>query len=212
MIFEMNVLAIGAHYDDIELGCAGSLIKHVQNNDKVTIFVATDSSYSTPANQPVREKTEAKAEGETAAAIIGANLIGFNLNTFHVFFNEELTAAILNQVETLKLDTIYAPWVHDIHRDHQNTGKAAMMAGRHVPRFLMYQPNWYNSNQTFKKQIFKDISDVFEQKLAAVNAHKSEITRTGNKWIDYVTHTNRLDGLKVGVEYAESFEVVRYRL
>jgi len=206
----MNVLAIGAHYDDIELGCAGALIKHVQNNDKVTIFVATDSSYATPDNRLVREKTKAAAEGDAAAIIIGADLVRFNLETFQVFFNEELTAGILHQVETLKIDTIYAPWIHDIHRDHQNAGKAAMMAGRHVPRFLMYQPNWYNSDQTFKKQIFKDISDVFQLKLKAVNAHKSEIKRTGNKWIDYVTHTNRLDGLKVGVEYAESFEVIRY--
>ncbi|NWH04942.1 PIG-L deacetylase family protein [Desulfobacter latus] len=206
----MNVLAIGAHYDDIELGCAGTLIKHVQNNDKVTIFVITDSSYASPTHQSIRGKAEASAEGEAAAAIIGADLIGFNLKTFHVFYDENLTSSILTQIERLNIDTIYAPWVHDVHRDHKNACRAAIMAGKHVPRFLMYQANWYNSEHTFKKQAFKDISDVFEQKIKALESHKSEFHRTGNKWLDYITTNNRLDGLKIGVKYAESFEVIRY--
>ena len=194
----MNVLAIGAHYDDIELGCAGTLMKHVQNNDKVTIFVITDSSYASPTNQPIREKAEASAEGKAAAAIIGADLICFNLRTFHVFYDESLTSSILHQIERLNIDTIYAPWVHDVHRDHKNACRAAIMAGKHVPRFLMYQANWYNSEHTFKKQVFKDISDVFGQKIKALEAHKSELHRTGNKWLDYITTNNRLDGLKIG--------------
>ena len=40
----MNVLAVGAHYDDIELGCSGTLIKHVQAGDRVTLLVITDSA------------------------------------------------------------------------------------------------------------------------------------------------------------------------
>ena len=41
----MNVLAIGAHFDDIELGCGGSVAAHVQNNDSVFAYVATKSGY-----------------------------------------------------------------------------------------------------------------------------------------------------------------------
>lgn len=43
----MNVLAIGAHFDDVELGCGGSLARHIANNDTVYIYVATDSAYGT---------------------------------------------------------------------------------------------------------------------------------------------------------------------
>lgn len=208
----MNVLAIGAHYDDIELGCSGSLIKHVQNNDNVTMFVITDSAYSSPLNQPIRGKSTAQQEGETAAAIIGAELVNFNLKVFHVYFDEGLTSSIVKQIERLDIDTIYAPWVNDVHRDHQNAGKAALMAGKHIPRYLMYQSNWYNSESVFQKHFFSDISSVFNRKLDAIKAHTSEIERTENKWLEYVESKNRLDGLKIGVEYAESFEVVRYLL
>lgn len=208
----MNILAIGAHFDDIELGCSGTLIKHKKNGEKVIICVVTDSSYSSPTLGEVRKKEDADKEGEKACSIIGADLIKLNFETFHVFFNEELTAKLLGIIEKENIDVIYSPWTGDVHRDHANTGKAALMAGRHVPRFLMYEINWYNSDTEFKNKIFSDISDVFEEKMQTITAHDSEIKRTGSKWIDYVQSRDRLNGLKIGVEYAESFEVVRYLL
>lgn len=207
---KMNVLGIGAHFDDIELGCSGTLINHVEKGDNVTICVITDSSYSSPTKGVIREKEEAEKEGEKACSIIGAELLKLNFETFHVYFNEELTASLLKIIENKEINTIYAPWINDVHRDHSNAGRAALMAGRHVPRFLMYPINWYNSNKEFKGSMFSDISHVFTKKIEVIKAHESEIRRTGSKWLDYVKSRNRLDGLKAGVDYAESFELVRY--
>jgi len=206
----MNILAVGAHFDDIELGCAGTLIKHVKNADNVTILVAADSSYASPDNRVIRKKETAQKEGQKAAGIIGAHLAGLDLQTFHVHFDEALTAGILKHIENLEIDTLYAPWIHDVHRDHQNAGKAALMAGRHLPRCLMYQTNWYTSRQMFKKQIFSDITAEFDRKLEAIRAHESENARTQGSWIEFVEHDNRVDGLRMGVTYAESFEIIRY--
>lgn len=50
----MNVLAIGAHFDDIELGCAGSLLRHIAKGDKVYSYVATVSGFSSRSNEKVR--------------------------------------------------------------------------------------------------------------------------------------------------------------
>ncbi|WP_169704462.1 PIG-L deacetylase family protein [Candidatus Kuenenia stuttgartensis] len=90
----MNVLAVGAHFDDIELGCSGTLIKHVKNGDKVIMLVVTDSSYSNPNGELIRNSETAYQEGQKAANIIGAELICLNYKTFLVPFSEKLTKEI----------------------------------------------------------------------------------------------------------------------
>ena len=59
----MNILAIGAHFDDIELGCGGSLAKHLANGDKVFAYVATYSGYKNMYDEVVRPNDVAQAEG-----------------------------------------------------------------------------------------------------------------------------------------------------
>ncbi len=66
----MNVLAIGAHFDDLELGCGGTLIKHVKRGDNVTMLVVTKSSYNDPNNKVIRRAEVAYEEGEKAASIV----------------------------------------------------------------------------------------------------------------------------------------------
>ena len=51
----MNVMGVGAHYDDLELGCGGTLMKHVQKGDKVTMVTITDSSYKNAKGEQVRD-------------------------------------------------------------------------------------------------------------------------------------------------------------
>ena len=76
---DMNVLGIGAHYDDLELGCSGTLIKHARNGDRVTMLVVTDSEYMNPSGDMVRSAEIAIAEGTKAAGIICADLVCFEL-------------------------------------------------------------------------------------------------------------------------------------
>ena len=66
----MNILGIGAHYDDLELGCSGTLIKHVKNNDNVYLLVITDSAYNNPDGEQIRTAEIAADEGQKAADII----------------------------------------------------------------------------------------------------------------------------------------------
>ncbi len=86
----MNILAIGAHFDDIELGCSGTLIKHVESGDNVTMLVITDSAFTNPDNIEIRNREIAKCEGEAGALVIGANLICLDYKTFNVSFDDKL--------------------------------------------------------------------------------------------------------------------------
>lgn len=206
----MNVLGVGAHYDDLELGCSGTLIKHAQNGDKVIMLVITDSTYKNPNGEVVRDVEIAYNEGLKAAKIIGAELICMNYKTFIVPFDEALTKEINRYIEELKIDIIYSHWIYDLHRDHQNAARSALMAGRHVPRFLMYRSNFYDTEQRFRANFYSDISATMEKKIEAIKAHQSELERVRYKWLEFFMNQNENDGRKIGVKYAECFEIVRY--
>lgn len=206
----MNILGVGAHYDDLELGCSGTLIKHVQNGDSVTMLVVTDSAYDDPAGKVIRKADVALHEGRKAAGIIGAELICLNYKTFMVPFDENLTKKLTYHIEKFDIDMIYSHWIYDLHRDHQYTARCALMAGRHVPRFLMYRSNFYDTEQQFRGNFYSDISDVMDKKTAVIKAHKSELERVRYQWLDFFIKQHENDGQKIGVKYAECFEVVRY--
>jgi len=206
----MNVLGVGAHYDDLELGCSGSLIKHVKRGDKVTMLVVTDSSYKDPNGTLIRAADVAHREGLKAAEIIGADLVCLKYGTFMVPFDEALTRQITQYIEELQIDTIYSHWTFDLHRDHQYAAKSVLMAGRHVPRFLMYRSNFYDTEQQFRGNLYSDISEVMEEKREVIAAHESELERVRYQWLDFVCKQNENDGRLIGVTYAERFEVVRY--
>ncbi len=206
----MNVLGVGAHYDDLELGCSGTLIKHVQKGDDVTMLVITDSAYSNPEGHEIRAADIALEEGKTAAKIVGADLICLGYKTFNVPFDDQLVKFILRIIEKYKIETVYSHWIYDLHRDHQYAARSTMMAARHVPRFLMYRSNFYDTEQQFRGNFYSDISAVIQKKVEVIKAHKSELERVRYQWLDFFMKMHANDGQKIGVSFAECFEVVRY--
>ncbi len=206
----MNILGVGAHYDDLELGCSGTLIKHVMNGDKVIMIVITDSSYEGPDGKIIRTREEAMNEGSIAAAIIEAELICLDYKTFNVPFDDHLGVLLTNFIEKFEIDIVYSHWVGDLHRDHQYAGRSTLMAARHVPRFLMYRSNFYDTEQQFQGNFYSDITLVMDKKIEVIKAHKSELERVRYQWLDFFIKQHENDGQKIGVKYAECFELVRY--
>lgn len=206
----MNILAVGAHFDDVELGCGGTIAKHTKHGDTVWIFVATNSGYSNYARRILREKEVALEEGLAAANILGATLMCGDHNTHYVEYNDDLVLPIVKIVEENHIDVMYTHWIHDVHRDHFIVGRASLSAGRRVPRVLMYRSNYYDTYDAFAGNFYVDISDTFDLKVEAVRAHQSEMNRVGEKWIQFFHNQNQNDGQKIGVAYAEVFQAVRY--
>ena len=206
----MNVLAIGAHFDDLELGCSGTLARHVCQGDRVTMLVVTHSAYKDPRGRVVRAAGDALEEGRLSAQIIGAELVCLGCGTLEVSFDDSLCGALLEHIERLEIGMIYSHWIHDVHRDHQVVARSALMAGKRVPRFLMYRSNLYDASEQFVGSFYSDISDTINVKLEAVGAHKSELRRVRGEWLETVSEQGRSNGRRIGVAYAESFEVVRY--
>ena len=206
----MNILAIGAHFDDIELGCGGSLARHVTKGDKVYAYVATVSGFINPNNQTVRSNDVALAEGRNAMKILGIELICGQFKTLEIEFVDALNLEIVRIVEDRKIDMVYTHWVGDIHHDHQAVAKASLHGCRHVPRLLMYRSNWYHSNLDFKGNFYVDITNSWDRKEKAILAHVSEMERTGKKWSRFFKNEAENAGQRIGVNCAEVFEVVKW--
>jgi len=209
----MNILFIGAHFDDIELGCGGTVIKHIKNGDNVYMYILTDSEYSNYDNKLIRSKEIALIEGQNAASILGikkGNLIHEGLKTKTLTPSFELIEKINKILDKLNIDTVYTHWVNDIHQDHSSVGQATLTASRHIPRVLMYRSNWYITNIPFKDNFYVDISPYIKTKINAIKAHENEYKKFGDNWIDFVNCQNKCNGIKINVRYAEVFEIVKY--
>lgn len=206
----MNVLAIGAHFDDIELGCGGALAKHVANGDEVYAYVATKSGFTNHQNIVIRSNEIADKEGENAMKILGVELIKGNFDALKIEFTDELNLDIIKIIEDKKIDLVYSHWMGDIHHDHQAVARASLHSCRHVPRLLMYRSNWYHSNLEFKGNFYVNISDFWEIKKKSIESHQSEMERTGKKWIEFFHNEAKNAGQRIEVKYAEVFEVVKW--
>lgn len=206
-----NILAIGAHFDDIELGCGGTVARHVANGDNVVMLVLTDSAYYNYDGTPVRTVECAKKEGEAAAKILGVNkLISLGLETKTLQYGFELIEAINKVIDEENIDVVYTHWDKDVHQDHSAIGRATFNAGRHVKNILMYRSNWYHTTSEFRGNFYSDISDFMDTKIASVKAHENEYKKFGQGWVDFFVNENSNSGKKIGTKYAEAFEIVKY--
>lgn len=207
----MNILAIGAHFDDVELGCGGALARHAGQGDNVYVFVATVSGFVNQYNQEVRSNETALAEARNAMNVLGVKeLLCGNFKTLEVEFVDALNIEILKIVQEKKIDQVYAHWMGDIHHDHQAVAKASLHSCRHVPRLLMYRSNWYHSTQEFRGNFYVDITQCWGVKERAIRAHVTEVDRTGEKWISFFKNEAENAGQRIGVPMAEVFEVVKF--
>ena len=207
----MKILAVGAHFDDGELGCGGTIARHTAAGDDVMIYVVTNSGFTNYAQEVIRQPEIALEEGKRAAKILGVdNMICGDYPTNELSWNDDLAQSIIKVISENDIETIYTHWSGDIHVDHQVVARATMAAARHVPRLLMYRSNYYESDSLFAGRFYVNVTDTLEQKKQAIMAHESEYNRVGEKWLRFFVNQNQNDGQKIGVDYAECFEVLKY--
>jgi LmbE family N-acetylglucosaminyl deacetylase len=207
----MNILVIGAHADDIELGCAGAICKHISEGCNVYELLITHSAYESYDGTVIRSKETAMKECLQASKVLGIKkTICLEYETKYVEYGVQLIEDINKVIDEYKIDTIYTHWDGDINQDHSAVARATIVAGRNVPRILMYRSNWYKSNKDFTGKFYIDISEYLDTKINAIKSHKSEVDKRGEKWIDFFISQNRIFGIEIGVEHAELFQVIKW--
>lgn len=203
-----NILFLGSHFDDIELGCGGTIAKLKKEGKKVVGCVLTNSAYTNFDGTIYRQENIALKEGKAAAKVLGYELIYGHYATKTLQFNAELIEYINKIIVDHKIDTMFTHWVYDIQNDHYAASRASITAARHVPNVLMYRANWYVGPEVFKANYFVDVTRFVKLKIKAVKMHQTEHKRRGDTWVNYFLDQDHAAGRTKGVEYAESFSVV----
>jgi LmbE family N-acetylglucosaminyl deacetylase len=199
----MNVLAIGAHPDDIEFGCGGSLIKYAEHGHHIYLMVLTEGGQG---GSPRARRREQMA----AATALGVKKIFWG---GYVDTKLEVNRPLIQRIERViaQVDPLFT-FVHygdDTHQDHRHLATCTVTATRYTRNVLFYEGP---TTQSFTPTVFVNIDTVLGKKLAAINAHASQTMKTnieGLSITDVARASAHFRGIQGRVKNAEGFMPLR---
>jgi len=200
---KVNILAIGAHPDDVEFGCGGALIKYTRKGHRLFILVLTGGGSGGSSSLRMEEQT---ASGN----ILGAEKIFWGgYEDTRLIVDSELIGKIEGVIAEVKPDFIFCNFPDDTHQDHRHLAQAIMSATRYIRNVLFYEGP---TTQNFNPQVFVDISDTLERKVEALRAHNSQVMKTNIEDLSIVEvarSSANFRGIQGRVKYAEAFHSLR---
>jgi bacillithiol biosynthesis deacetylase BshB1 len=227
---KLDILAFGAHPDDVELGCSGTIAKEVSLGKKVGIIDLTRGELGTRGSVAIRNEESAKA-----SAILGVT-VRRNLDMRDGFFvnDEAHQLKVIEMIRKYQPEIVLCNAITDRHIDHGKGSKlvsdACFLSGlRQIktelngeaqeawrPKVVYHYIQWQNIEPDF----VVDISEFIGKKMESVMAYGSQFYDPNSKEpVSPITSKNFLDSVKyraqdlgrlVGVEYAEGFTTERY--
>jgi N-acetylglucosamine malate deacetylase 1 len=218
----MNVLAIGCHPDDLEIGCGGTLARLAKQGNKVTMCHVANGDKGHAIIMPEELRRIRAKEAEAAGALIGAEVINIDVPDLAVKSdNDEMLKKLVDVIRYAKPDFIITHSPVDYMKDHLEVQKAVFDASfsSSVPHFSTTNqhydticPIFYMDTLAgvyFIPTEYVDVSDTIETKIAMVDCHQSQV-----KWmkdhdnidfLDFVRTVSKFRGLQCSTAYAEGF-------
>ena len=212
-----SVLAVGAHPDDIEIFCAGTLAKYAQQGVKVSIAIATDGSAGHMIIPPKELAVTRHREAEKAAKIIGADFYWMGFGDEYLFEDIETRLRFVELIRKAKPDVILTHPPEDYHPDHRAVSRLMFDASfesslknvtTESPFHPGVQPLYYFdtvSGTNFQPTEYVDITDTFKLKKDMLSCHESQI-----QWLkdhDNVDLFNQMEILVRGRGYLSGVNV-----
>ena len=223
---KLDVLAIGVHPDDVELGCSGTLINEIKRGKKAGILDLTEGELGTRGTAQTRYD-----EAKEAAAIMGVS-IRENARMRDGFFknDEEHQRQLITYLRKYRPEIVFANILEDRHPDHGRAGSlvydACFLSGlakietkdeegndqeKWRPKYLFH----YIQDRFYEPDVIIDISDSWEQRMESVKAYKTQFHSRDTKgpqtyisspeFLEAIISRARLLGKRIGVPYAEGF-------
>ncbi len=200
----MRLMAVGAHPDDVEIGCGGLLAMEGIGKHILHLSNGETSKYADGETR--------KAEAETAAGILGADVRFFEIPGRQIAPDDRSCLRLITLIREIKPDLLLTHWERDGHPDHrgahQLVRKAFYLSGAKID---MAPPPWrcrnllyfhpFSSGYGFVPEFVLDITAVYAKKLEALHCHHSQESFV----IPQVEAVSRYFGHNSGVERAEPF-------
>lgn len=227
---KLDILAFGAHPDDVELGCSGTIAKEISLGKKVGIVDLTRGELGTRGSVEIRNSESVKAS-EILGVVARENLDmrdGFFIN------DEAHQLKVIQMIRKYKPEIVLCNAIQDRHIDHGKGSKlvsdACFLSGlirieteldgvvqeAWRPKIVYHYIQWQNIEPDF----VVDISEFLNKKIDSVLAYSSQFyDPNSNEPVSPITSKNFLDSVKyraqdlgrlVGVDYAEGFTSERY--
>jgi LmbE family N-acetylglucosaminyl deacetylase len=222
----MRVLAVGAHPDDLEILCAGTLARYRAAGHDVVMAHACSGHLGHFAIGPEELRTIRRREAEAAARIIGAESVSLGFDDFGALAErEDQRRSMVDLIRWARPDVILTHAPNDYMPDHVAVSQLVFAAsfGATVPhletRYSHHPkvaPLFYFDTLAglgFEPEEYVDITDVMDQKRAMLAAHASQVdwlrAHDGIDLLEFMDALARQRGIQCGVRYAEGFRRVR---
>lgn len=227
-----RALAVAAHPDDVEFGCAGTLARWADDGAEVTLCIVTDGSTGTQDRDLMGERLAAvrRAESEEAAAVIGAarvEWLGYpdGYVEYTLDLRRDLARVFRRHRPHRYVVMDVAPTIEDRfvnHPDHRAVGQASLdvtlTAGTtpgHFPELLDegLEP-WRGMRELWvmgpgRKPVAVDVSSTLERKVRALLCHRSQVGDDAEQIEGWVRRASAELGAPSGIAHAETFRVIR---
>ncbi|WP_408006509.1 bacillithiol biosynthesis deacetylase BshB1 [Pseudalkalibacillus sp. A8] len=220
MTTSLDILAFGAHPDDVEIGMAGTMILHAEKGYKTGICDLTLAELSSNGNVELRQKEAGKA-----AEMMGLHeRINLELPDRGLRLTESYIQKIARTIRIYRPKVVFLPHPVDRHPDHGNCSRlveeAVFSAGirkyqveGELPAHRVDQLYYYFINGYDHPHFSVDITTVYEKKRDCLKAYKSQFMKSGdgvptplnNGYLDTVEVRDALFGKQSGISHAEGF-------
>ncbi|MBS1851605.1 MAG: PIG-L family deacetylase [Acidobacteria bacterium] len=217
----LQILAIGAHPDDVELCCAGTLARCIQRGDKVTIALACRGDSASMDLPGDKISSIRSREALHAARVLGAELIEMGMSDYGVDLTLQAKQVFSDVIRQTAPDVIFTHYHTDYGSDHNNTFvlvrdaalaatvgnfRTSRPAVSKSPLIYMWEPL---AGYGFQPEIYVDITETFSRKVKMLNCHRSQREwfrrRGGVDFLDYIEVVAKFRGYQSGVRFAEGF-------
>jgi len=199
----MNILAIGAHPDDVELGCGGVLIKAARQGHNVTIYTLTRGAGSGDPEERTREVMQSARFIGTKEAFID------DFEDTKLNLSDNLVNHIESFVDKTNPDIIFTHSHGDVHHDHRAVATATVEAARFHSNVLSYE---IPLTKTFEPKVYYDISDVIDDKVKLIRifwSQSSKLYLKANAIKALAEYRALQSRLNTSIYHVEAFEVLK---
>ncbi len=201
-----NILIVGAHYDDTELGVGGTAAKLAAQGKQVYKLTLTDNVTRFSHKNINVEYETSVSQSAQACRVLGIQEITdfVPVECTKLVYSTQMMQRIEDVIYRYHIDTVFMHFAHDMNQDHIEASKLCLTAARHCNNIFQYQSNGYVLDESYYPTFFVDISDFVDQKVRALECYGEEHNRF-NKLFQINVERNHVWGYSNEVEYAEGF-------